>query len=221
MGIEQGIIQLSIALIPVLLGIICHELAHGYVAYLLGDPTAKLQGRLTFNPLPHIDVVGAMMFILSSLFTPFSIGWAKPIPVDSRYFLNIRKSLLWIALAGPIANLIIACVFALSLKMVIVYDTISSSEMTTTRIFIYSMLQMGIFINVLLAVFNMLPIPPLDGSRVIAYFLPRTLAYRYESLERFGFLFLLFLVVFNVLRIIILPISTNIVMFILRIFSLG
>lgn len=218
MNIAQGIEQLSIALLPMLLGIIFHEVAHGYVAYYLGDPTAKMEGRLTLNPAPHIDTTGAMVFIFSSLLTPFALGWAKPVPVDPRYFANMRKGMLWVALAGPFANLCLAIVFTILFKLFLWSDTILISERIT--LFLGKMLYMGVAINILLAVFNMLPIPPLDGSKMVAYFLPPVLAYKYESWERFGFIIILCLVMFGLTSIVIFPMVSIIIQLLFTIFSI-
>lgn len=193
-------------IVPVLFSLSVHEACHGYAAYALGDPTAKLQGRLTLNPLKHIDIFG-----LAVLFITRMIGWAKPVPVDPRYFKNPRKDMLWVALAGPGSNLALGLVFALLLNYV--------GPLMKGNIFypVKVMMEIMVFINVGLAIFNLIPIPPLDGGRVIVGLLPEKMANSWAKIEPYGFIILLFLIFTKAVNFVIFPIITGIVNIFLRI----
>ncbi len=185
--------RFAVAIVPALLGIILHEVAHGFVANLRGDPTAKYMGRLTLNPLPHIDPTGLLVFGLTSLSGAFVFGWAKPVPVDARNFRNPRKDMMLVALAGPLTNLILAFLFAFLLSVLIFFFPVQEWKENVSYIFFVLMLQTGIIINCGLCWLNMLPIPPLDGSKILAYFLPPDVAWRYLSAGRYGFIILIVL----------------------------
>ena len=161
-----------------LIALVFHEVAHGFVAYLLGDPTAKSQGRLTLNPLKHLDPLGTLAFF----FVQF--GWAKPVPVNPRYFKNPRKGMMLTAMAGPGINFILAIVFALIFHMLPAFGISGQSSL-------YAITYFGVFINLILGAFNLLPIPPLDGSNVVAYFLPPQIATSFMGLSRYGFVILI------------------------------
>ncbi len=203
---EQALRNFSIAFIPAFLGIILHEMGHGYMALRQGDYTAKFMGRLTMNPIAHIDPVGLLMFVLTSLSGSFVFGWAKPVPVDARNFRNPRHGLMLVALAGPLVNVLLAILFGLLLKLTITVFPFLTYQDSSAYIFVLSMLQMGIIINLGLALFNLFPVPPLDGSKVVSYFLPQRLAYKYLSIERYGLLILIVLLATGVLGPIITPI---------------
>lgn len=164
-----------------LIALVFHEVAHGYVAYLLGDPTAKSQGRLTLNPLKHLDPLGTIAFFF------VNFGWAKPVPVNPRYFREPRKGMMYTALAGPTTNFALAAVFALWFHFMSNFGVSGHSAL-------YSVAYVGVYINLILGTLNLLPIPPLDGSNIVAYFLPPQLAYKYLSLSRYGFLILIGLI---------------------------
>ena len=165
---------ISIWVIPVLIAITLHEAAHGYVAWKLGDDTAKQLGRVTFNPLRHIDLFGTIIVpTLMLLTTPFVFGWAKPVPVDFRRLHNPRRDMVWVAAAGPGINITIAFVSAL-----LIHAAIAGWLLIN--------LKNSMIINLVLAVFNMIPLPPLDGGRVAVGLLPRGLAEPLARLERFG-----------------------------------
>ena len=174
---------LLIWIIPVLFAITLHEAAHGWIAGKFGDHTAKMMGRVTLNPVKHIDPVGTIIVPLALLImsTGFIFGWAKPVPINFNALRSPKSGMIWVALAGPGANLIMAigwlfvAILAINMNIPIMLK----------------MAGAGIFINILLAVFNLLPIPPLDGSRVISALLPNPLAYKYNQLERFGFVILI------------------------------
>lgn len=200
-----------ILMIPVLLfSVIAHEVAHGYVAYLCGDNTAKYQGRLTFNPLPHIDIFGTILFPLILFITraPILFGWAKPVPVNPHNLRNPRKHHLYVSLAGICANLFLAiiCTFCYGLYI----NVVSPSTMQDALVILFNY---GIQINVILAVFNMMPIPPLDGSWVLYHLLPENLASGYRKLFPYGFIILILLLLTNALQSVILPLNSFIIRF--------
>lgn len=154
-----------------------HEYAHGLVALRLGDPTAKYAGRLTLNPFKHLDLIGTISLFL------FRFGWAKPVPVNPSYFKNQKQGMMITSLAGPAANIIAAIGFGLILRL--------TDFVVTTTNFAIIILEMFVFFNLILGIFNLIPIPPLDGSKIIYYLLPQTMAYQYAQLERYG-IFILF-----------------------------
>ena len=180
--LAQYIRDLSALLVPLLLTITCHEAAHGLVASWLGDPTAKLAGRITLNPIRHVDPFGFLIMLL-----PPHIGWAKPVPVDSRFFKNPRTGMFLVALAGPGANVLVAALCA-ALFHALVNLPIENPDGLAVRILVplLRMAQAGVFVSLLIGAFNLLPIPPLDGSNIVARFLPQNLAWRYLSLGRYG-----------------------------------
>lgn len=170
----ESLPYLLLVVLPIgLMAVTIHEVSHGYVAYRLGDPTAHDAGRLTLNPIAHIDPIGAIMIVL------IGFGWARPVPVDPRYFRRPGRDMMWVALAGPASNVLFAVVFALLLKA-----TFHLPQTYAETLF--GFFRFGIMINVVLAAFNLIPIPPLDGSRVMAYLLPLHASRRYQELERYG-----------------------------------
>jgi len=185
--------RFAIACLPALLGIILHEVAHGWMAKRCGDPTAYTLGRLTLNPIPHIDPMGLLVFALTSLTSPFVFGWAKPVPVNTRYFRNPAKDMMLVALAGPLANMLLALIFAVALRVVLQIFPPGLWLETNGYQFVRRMLSAGVIINFSLAWLNLLPIPPLDGSRILAWFLPGDLGWRFQSFERYGFVILILL----------------------------
>lgn len=172
-----------ITLIPgFVLGLTLHEFSHALVAVRLGDPTARQLGRLSLNPLRHLDLFGSLMLILAGF------GWAKPIPVDARYLRSPRRDMAMIALAGPLSNLVLAVVLAMMLRLVLAAGGTSSSSV------LILLLVQAVWINLVLAVFNLIPLPPLDGSRIVAGVVPEQWNRGYDQLERFGPMILLALV---------------------------
>jgi Zn-dependent protease len=151
------------------------------MAYKLGDPTPKAYGRLTLNPLAHLDPIGTIMLLI------FRFGWAKPVPINPYNFSNYRRDTVLVSLAGPSANFLLAVLFAVVARL------ITPLYILPLNIFIY----MGIYINIALAIFNLIPIPPLDGSRLLLLFLPDRYMYVMDFLEHYGFIFITILIVFS------------------------
>ena len=193
--------RVSVIFIPALLGIIRQEVAHGWVADRLGDPTARFMGRLTINPLPQIDPLGLAVFVITSALGSFVFGWARPVPVNPRHFRNPAKGMMLVALAGPVTNLLLALVMALLLRVVL---EVNPADGPVAE-FVVRALYYGAGINVGLACLNLLPIPPLDGSRVLASFLPVNVAVRYMSVERYGMVILIGLMALGLLDKLLLP----------------
>ena len=169
--------------------VILHEIAHGKTAEWCGDSTAREAGRLTFNPIPHIDPMGTLLLplLLTLTHSPVVLGWAKPVPVNPWRFRNPKRDLAIVGAAGPLSNLALAAVAATAFKLVAPATGIEDP--------LAQLLLTAAVINVVLLVFNLIPVPPLDGSRILTGFLPRHLAIRYLRIERYGFL-LIFLLLF-------------------------
>jgi len=190
---DSGLFVQFLLISPLLLvSLVLHELAHGWVAYRLGDPTAKVHGRLTLNPLKHLDLWGTVMLVVTFLGSggSFFLGWAKPVPVDPRYFKDGQRGMMWVGLAGPLTNYAMALVAAGLIWLTYLY---------TDSFFLLKMFWMLFLLNVILGTLNLLPIPPLDGSRVVGGFLPRATYARWAELDRYGnFVFIgLFVVLFT------------------------
>jgi Zn-dependent protease len=207
MGLESTIQQIALAAPPLLFSITCHEVSHGYVAYRLGDPTAKEAGRLTLNPLKHLDPLGLLVFVVTRF-----IGWAKPVPVNPWNLKDPRRGMMWVALAGPTTNFLLAIALAIPFQLLYRMDPILSRYLMafflTGRIPplegihyllvpLFLMMSMGIIINVALGFFNLLPIPPLDGGRIVTGLLPSSVAREYARIEPYGLIILVVFLVFG------------------------
>ena len=195
---ETLIQRISLMAVPILLAVTCHEYAHGWVADRLGDPTARLSGRLTFNPLKHLDLFGTIVFILTRM-----IGWAKPVPVNPYNLRNPKRDMMLVSLAGFMANIILAVISGILFRSMYPFGIpFLPFEVN------YPLNQMIIEsarINIGLAIFNVIPIPPLDGSKVLAGFLPPSLYEQFSKIEPYGFLILLLLIVTGAVNIVIEP----------------
>lgn len=199
---EEIIYRIAISLPGFLLAIVCHEAAHAYMAYRFGDPTAKYLGRLSLNPMVHYDLVGTVIFpLIGAVMGGAMFGWAKPVPVDSRHFKNVRAGTFWVSFAGPLANIILMLVSAFIFAVLV---TKVSPDFSYHTIF-GDMLKQSIYINVLLAVFNLIPFPPLDGSKMVSAMLNYNQARKFEELQRFSFVFIFILILTPVLSYIMAP----------------
>jgi len=184
---------------PLLLALTVHEFSHGFIAYLLGDPTPKLANRLTLNPIKHLDFFGTI-----TLFITQAIGWAKPVPINPNYFKNPWRDMALVSVAGPLSNIFLAILFGLF------YNLFSNLNLNLQNFAISEplslMCYLGVKINIGLGIFNLLPIPPLDGSKIIVKFLPLPLRISYLRSEIFGFFIIIFLAITGILSKIIYPI---------------
>jgi len=187
----------------ILLSLTVHEYFHGWTANKLGDPTAKMQGRLTLNPIAHLDILGTiLMFVVG-------FGWAKPVPIDPRNFKDPKKDTILVAIAGPLSNLAMALVAGIALRYMI--PKMVSGQISSEGVYpvIAIILILTLFYGIALAVFNMIPIPPLDGSRVLYGILPNRYAYAYSRFEPYGVIFLFALFIFGggIFKYLLLPVS--------------
>ena len=198
----------AVALLLFLMAVTVHEYSHGWVAFRLGDPTAHDAGRLTLNPLSHIDLFGTIVLpiLLAVMHLP-PFGWAKPVPVTFYLLNNPKRDMIWVGIAGPLANIALAVGLSL-LRAVFRWIHFDVAEM---------ILMYGVIINLYLCVFNLIPIPPLDGSRVVTGLLPRNQAIAYSRLEPYGFLIILGLFYFGLIT----PVLTPIVAFMAGLFGVG
>lgn len=183
--------DLLLSVPAVLWAITFHEFCHGYAAYYFGDPTAARMGRLTLNPLAHLDPIGALMLLL------FRFGWAKPVPVDPRYFRNPARDMVFVSLAGPAGNILSAAVVGLLLHLF--------PRLFAANVPLFTFMLLMVYINLGLAVFNLIPIPPLDGSKILYVLLPPRFLRGFFWLERYGMFVLMALVLLNVIPLIMRP----------------
>ena len=197
MDVNHVLQTFAIYALPVLFAITLHEAAHGYVARHFGDMTAHAQGRISLNPLRHIDLIGTLVVPLAILFVSggkFLFGWAKPVPVNYSALKKPRQHMAWVAAAGPGANLIMALAWAMLLKVAVLLPASQIAE------FLELMSQAGILVNLIFMFLNLLPIPPLDGGRILTSLLPSRAAWRFAKIEPWGLPILLVLLFTNVLN---------------------
>lgn len=198
--------RLALFYVPFLFALCFHEYAHGLVAKWKGDNTAEQMGRLTLNPTAHMDLIGTVILPISAIVfsIPFFFGWAKPVPVNSRNLKNIRSDMFWIALAGPLSNVFLAIVATLFMFLSLKFNFLGSYEEH-----IFKLLQMFILTNLFLAIFNILPIHPLDGGKVLARFLPASINHKLEQNEFMTSWLLLILVMSGALHVLKIPVMLS------------
>lgn len=207
--------KIAVFALPAVLAITVHEAAHGYAAKYFGDLTAERMGRITLNPIKHIDLIGTILlpiFLLWSTNGKFVFGWAKPVPVNFANLRSPKKDMLWVAAAGPASNFVMAIFWALILNL-------SAGMPQTTSMFLSYMSGFGIMINLILMVLNLLPLPPLDGGRIAVSLLPTNLAIKLSQVERYGIFILMALMFSGYLGKIMWPIIGFFQQFIFSIFA--
>ena len=205
--------KIAVSAIPIIFAITVHEASHGYAAKYFGDLTAEKMGRITLNPLKHIDPIGTILLpALTLLLGGILFGWAKPVPVNFAGLRNPKKDMLWVAAAGPASNFVMAIFWVLVLKY-------SQAVPDSAAYFLLEMSKVGIMINLVLMVLNLLPLPPLDGGRIAVSLLPMNLAVKLSQLEKYGFFILIFLLMTGILGRIISPIINFFGQLILGVFA--
>lgn len=214
MDILPIIQKIVIWAIPVIFAITIHEVAHGWVANKLGDSTAKVMGRITLNPIKHIDLIGTLLIpgLLILFGSPFIFGWAKPVPVNWNNLHNPRRDMALVALAGPFVNLLMALIWAIIAKVGLIIGSPFH--------FLVFMGLAGIVVNLILLILNIIPIPPLDGSRIVSSFLSPSAARKYNTVESFGFIILIILLITGILSMIMLVPFNFLLNLILNIFGI-
>lgn len=197
---NETIQTIAVYALPILFAITLHEAAHAYAARYFGDLTAYSQGRMSLNPVKHIDPIGtiAIPLVLALLNSPFLFGYAKPVPVDFSRLRHPKKDMLWVALAGPLANLVMA------LGWMVLFFVLDAAGLDEE--YFFRMAKAGIVTNLVLFAFNMFPVPPLDGGRVMTSLLPNRYAFRFARLEPYGFFIVLALMMLNLLHFWMLPV---------------
>jgi Zn-dependent protease len=201
--------RIAVWAIPVLFAITVHETAHGWMALRLGDPTAKMLGRLTLNPIRHIDPIGTIVVPAAMLFLGgFLFGWAKPVPITWENLRQPKRDMAWVAAAGPLSNLAMALLWAMFARLGM---AIGDASGDLAMYMMYTGVA-GIFINTILMLLNLLPLPPLDGSRVVSALLPGPLSYRYGLLEPYGLPILILLLITGLLGKVLWPLVMLVVM---------
>ena len=203
---ELTLIQkIAIYALPVIFAITVHEAAHGYAARYFGDMTAHFAGRISLNPIKHIDPIGTILVpALMMMVGGILFGWAKPVPVDFSRLRNPKRDMLWVAAAGPASNFVMAILWVFALKF-------AGGLPTYIGVPLELMAQAGVMINVVLMVLNLLPLPPLDGGRIAVSLLPHDLAYRYAKVERYGFIILIVLLFTGILAKILQPLIFGVI----------
>ena len=192
--------QIVVMIVPLLFAVTIHEVAHGYIALRMGDNTALLAGRLTLNPIKHLDFVGSLLLplILNLTGSPIIFGYAKPVPVNFSNFRDYRKSTIYVASAGVLANFALAIVSGVAFQAIAHFQWLWNESIFKPFIMdFYHMLFYSVVINLVLGIFNLIPIPPLDGSKILAMFLPNSLRLHYARMERFGMIIIIFLLLTN------------------------
>ncbi|MGB4345250.1 MAG: site-2 protease family protein [Burkholderiaceae bacterium] len=194
--------SIAVYALPIIFAITLHEAAHAYAAKYFGDLTAYSQGRMSLNPIKHIDLIGTILIplVLALTSSPFLFGYAKPVPVDFSRLRNPKKQMLWVALAGPAANLLMALLWML---LFVALDAGGMNEE-----YFFRVAKAGIFINLVLFAFNLFPLPPLDGGRIMTSLLPDRYAYRFSQIEPYGFFIVLGLMMLNLLHYWMVPVIT-------------
>lgn len=199
MELQEGIRLAAIGAIPIIFAITVHEAAHGYAARYFGDDTAERAGRISFNPMVHIDPLGTILLpALTMILGGILFGWAKPVPVNFGRLRNPKRDMLWVAAAGPASNFLMAILWFWVLRMA---DWMPEQYIEAVS----KMAEIGLGINIVLMVLNLLPLPPLDGGRIAVSLMPNTWAWKFSQIERYGFLILLMLLATGVLSWVLMP----------------
>ena len=207
-------IQMLYRLPAIIIGLSFHEFAHAYVSDRLGDPTPRSQGRLTLSPIPHIDIIGFILILV------VGFGWAKPVQINPRHYKNLRRDEALVSIAGPLMNLLLAFVFTFIMKMLFLFGPqLNLSE--KLGIIIYNIVDYCIFINIILFIFNLIPLPPLDGSHVLFSILPRRFYKIFHFLEQYGTIIFIIIVVTPIASYILSPISNYIYDNLMNLFRIG